>query len=223
MVRLRKAASGAALIVLGMTTGCAGLLSFQSARPLPAGTFQVALEPSYLVSRAKTSGETQLLPALSVRYGATRRLEVGARAGLGIRPELMAKLSLQDAPPHRAAVAVATTLGAWWYDGSGTRNIRVYSQPALLLSLPTGRRTELTIGEKLDVTWARDVDTGAWGIAFTPAISLGWALRPASWFAVMPEVVMGYSLLHVGTGGPVVGGGFLLQGGIGLLFGGQPR
>jgi hypothetical protein len=222
MTRLATAASGAALLALSMTTGCAGLLSFQSARPLPVGTFQVALEPSYLVTRAKTSSETQLLPAFSVRYGATRNLEVGARTGPGIRPELMAKLTLKDAP-HRVAVAVATTLGAWRYNDNLSRNFRVYSQPALLVSVPIGRLSELTLAEKLDITGAGDVDTGAWALVFTEAISLGWALRPASWFGVMPEVAMGYSLLHVGTGGPVVGGGFAFQAGIGLLFGGQPR
>jgi len=201
------------VVLLG---ACTTLSNAQSARTIGESHLQVGIEPSYMLTRAEQGSKDQAIPASSVRYGVADRWDLGLRGG-GVRPALTSKLELRDVPEDEVAVAWTASLGAWPYDAAGTTQLHVYSQQAVLVGVPTSAATELVLGPKIDLTWGRDTTTAAAGALLTAAVSAGWVLRPLPWLGFVPELSVGYPLLYAGTGGPLAGGGVVLQAGVAVV------
>lgn len=208
------------LLMIASATGCATLTSYQSARPLDDGGVQIALEPGYLLTRSEHAKGDVAAVSASVRIGVHDCAEVGIRVG-NVRPELMAKFLLAGVTPDDVAVSIAPTLGGFWFDTGGEGSAQIYSTTTLLIGIPAGEWSEVVLGPKFELTWGTDLDTEAWAFTITPAVFVAWFIRAHRHFAIVPEIVVAYPLLHAGTGGPVVGGGFALQAGIGLVIGGE--
>ncbi len=207
-------------LLAASAAGCATLTSYQSARPLDDGGVQIALEPGYLLTRSEHDEGDVAAVSASVRYGVHDCAEVGIRVG-NVRPELMAKFLLAGVTPDDVAVSIAPTLGGFWFDTGGEGSAQLYSTVTLLIGVPAGEWSEVVFGPKFEFTWGTDLDTEAWAFTITPALFVAWFLKAHEHFAIVPEIVVAYPLLHTGTGGPVVGGGFAIQAGIGLVIGGE--
>jgi hypothetical protein len=213
-VRIATIAAGALL------AGCGSIATFESGRPLRGGAVQAALEPSWVYTRGGNGDSDQPYVGAVARVGLTDDVAVGARAGWGVRPELLGRFQLVHPDDSLVSVALGGGVGAWWTDDGRLDAATLYAQPALIVGLHPDWFVEPVVALKLDVTGGWSPRQRLWGVASTPCASLGVVVRPFSWFAVLPELSVGGPVAWAGTGGTVVDG-FVAQAGVALLIGGE--
>jgi len=206
-----------ALLAVGIC-GCRGTLAtFQTARTMPKGGFQIAAEGSAVgaISEVGTKHEGSL--SVAGRYAVTDRVEIGARIGVS-RPELMAKIRLDKGGPSSVAFSVAPSLGAFIATATGVEAFTTYGQIPLLVGVPFGDH-ELVLGGAVHLGHAVDLERGVWGFVASPGISAGFSIEPLQWLAVLPEIAVAYPLLHATPAGADSGGAIAYQAGIAILVG----
>jgi hypothetical protein len=200
----------------GSGFGCGTLTNLESPRTLAPGRWTVELEGRAIGTRSAVVNDDQTPHAISVHAGIRDGFELGARGGFA-RPELLAKWRLGGTGSGDLAVALSQSLGAWRFT-SAVPQWQVYGRTALPIGIPIGP-SDLIFTPKLHLAWGR-ADAGLWGVTAIPAVSAGWMWRGWRWVAIVPELTFGYSLLTVGTGGSVVGGGSVYEAGLGIIVGG---
>lgn len=189
--------------VLALLFGCASLGSFQTARPLPKGAVEAAVEPSVFASYAPLGGGFIVPTAkIAVRYGVSDRVDLGLRGGLGI-PEVMGRIALTD-PNGDSVISLAPTVGAWKGTTRGVALLYGQGQLPLLIDLPVGEHAVI-LGPRLLFGVGREPDIGTWGLAILGGSSFGFAARVGP-LTLLPEATVATALLGTGSGGSQVGG-----------------
>jgi len=206
-----------AVLLLVPLAGCGTLTNLESPRTLAPGRWTVELEGRTIRTRSEVVNDDQTPHAVSVHAGLRDGFELGARGGFA-RPELLAKWRLVGSEPGGGlAVALSQSLGAWRF-GPTIPQWQVYARTAVPIGIPFGP-SDVIITPKLHLAYGH-ADAGLWGLTSIPALSAGWMWRGWRWVAVVPELTFGYSLLTVGTGGSVFGGGYVYEAGLGVILGG---
>ncbi|MEQ1502732.1 MAG: hypothetical protein ABMB14_10910, partial [Myxococcota bacterium] len=149
--------------LLSSLLGCATVGTFQSARPIDAGTVQVGLESSLVSSRTPDSGHESTTPiALALRYGLDPRTQIGVRVG-AVAPEVAVTRRLIGDGDDDLAVSIAPSLGGWRVATHGIPMVFVYGQLPLLIGVPTGRGSELVFGPTASFEWGHHLALPVWG------------------------------------------------------------
>lgn len=191
---------------LSMAGGCATLGSFQSADTVGKGQWEVAVEPS--LWGGSSSGSVAAVPHLAVsgRYGASDRVDVGARM-LGNGLDGTIKVLLTPPDSDGVVVSLAPTAGGLFALGGAA--IFNASLP-VLVGIPTSDASQLVIGPRVVGIAGVTVDES--DALLLVGSSLGYYASLGGRFAIVPEL----SVVAPVTG---EGSGVLLQIGVGGVLG----
>lgn len=202
---MRRACSSFALLLLA---GCTSLSSYSSARTLPRGRSQFFLAGSGQLALGPAGKPAAPLLEFGGRHGVTDSFELGARGWYG-GMALESKAQL-----HRGQLELALAPSLGWSMAN-----RLSAQLPLLAGVHLREELELVAGPRLSLdSW---VDPGAGlkpvGGQLAVGLSLGLAWQATADLKLLPEVSARAPL----TPAPdYLGGGFGLQAGLGLLWGG---
>lgn len=198
--------------------GCRGNLNtFQPARTMPKGGFQVGVETSGIGALSKSGNELVADVSVAGRYALTDRLEIGARVGTA-RPELMMKARLDRGGAGDIAISLAPSLGGFVANATGLKAAIFYGQVPLLVGFPFGRH-ELVLGAAVHAAHAIDARSEVWGTLISPGLSIGFFAAPLAWLSIVPEVSLAYPLVYANPQGAGSGGGVSFQGGLAIAAG----
>ncbi|MBM7113052.1 hypothetical protein [Archangium primigenium] len=197
-MRMQWRWAGAALALGLLGSGCVSFSQVQTADTLGAGRFQLGLEPgAQPVEETETESDGTRtvkrgyapLVDLSLRYGVTERLDLGARIGSSSL-ELQSKILLTSPENESLAISLAPSAsGIFAAFGPLEAGYLRVSLP-LLIGIKTRGGSELVFGPRLD---GRRFLAGAGedtlGVNILNAgASVGYALRVSEGFRLLPEV-----------------------------------
>jgi hypothetical protein len=206
-MQLRMAVAALSLGLLG--SGCASISQVQTADTLGAGKFQVGLEPGVRgVTVNATSGDTTAsgtgyLPQfdVSLRYGVTDHLDLGARVGTSL-VELQGKYLFTDPANPTLAVSLAPSLSGLSLGAGGASAGYVNLGLPVLIGFKTKGGSELVIGPRLDGSRffaSSGNDTSGSYNTLSGGASLGYALRVSEGFRLMPEIAVSVPIVGAAT------------------------
>lgn len=227
----------AVVAVMGLlATGCVSISHVQTADTLGKGRFQFAMEPGLAGAAVFAGDNSGVVPYphvdLAMRYGVTDRVDLGVRFGSSL-VELQSKFLLTSPENPDKAISVAPSvmtvfLGSDEEDADNSR----YTNLALpvLIGFKTDGGSELVVGPRAILTRVSSQTDGVSSSANLISIggSVGYALRVANGFRVMPEVGVSYPVVgsvNDGSDSKAIAGftGGMVQFKLGLLFGaGRP-
>ena len=206
------------MLAIPILASCATLGTFQTADTLPAGQVMVALEPYQIATFSRYSQDSGGRMGLAVHVGVAEGTEVGLRT-LGALPEVMVKRRLFRADGG-TTVSLAPSAGGLPPIGQIPYTL-VYGQIPLLIGTPTGRGTELVAGPKVHAVTGINAEGPGSGSMVTLGSSFGWSVPMIPGIRLLPEVAAGWPAVATGPLQTTVGGGIVIQGGVGLLVGGS--
>jgi hypothetical protein len=221
------------LVVLFFSAGCPSFSTMGTARTLPKSSFQVFVAPEVVVARDWAIGSEEVEGTvtwaqfeLGARYGITDSVELDAKLWeLGF--ELGTKIQLYRSDSEDSGIDVAIEPGAGYltYGASAGESDATIGSLSLylpvLLGVNVGGGSQIVLAPKV-------VDQIFFGSGSSSTVnalwgggSLGFAWKLGERFRIMPEVSVVYPLsTSIGNSSDVAFKGMVLQGGIGLLFGG---
>lgn len=177
------------LVTALWSAGCASVGNFQRAETLGKGGWEVGIESSaYSLTNPEGSLVVPML-AVSVRAGATPRLDLGGRIGSG-GAEIQSKVQLtQPRGDGPVIVSLAPSVGGSGFGFAGNSVGIVYEQLPVLIGVPLGEH-ELTFSPKL---WVGSAFTGGDELSGTatrvsPGGGVGFAWRATKKLTLVPEV-----------------------------------
>jgi hypothetical protein len=212
----------AAALVLGLLgSGCASMGHVQTADTLGEGKFQFAFEPGLqgtgILSESSAEASANdidfddddgdgsdlegiIYPHIdfALRYGVSERVDLGVRFGSSLA-ELQAKILLTQPGDPDLAISLAPSLSGVYF-GTGDEDVG-YTNLALplLIGFKTDGGSEFVLGPRVigtRVSGGIGNDSGSINVLSVGA-SVGFALRVANGFRLMPEVA--FSVPVVGS------------------------
>jgi hypothetical protein len=209
-----------------LAVGCSSLSPVQTADTLGKGHFQFAIEPglwgaNVLVDR-RAWPFTYSHVDLAFRYGASDRLDLGARIGSSL-VELQSKILLTPPDHPYLAISLAPSLMPLSIRMGDVDNGGQFTQWTLpvLVGIKTESGTEFVLGPLVRLTHFFSTPTGdsSSNNILSFGGSLGCAVRVSKGFRVMPEVGISLPVRSRSSKEQGDRGGGLLQVKLGLLFG----
>ncbi|WP_224360535.1 hypothetical protein [Hyalangium versicolor] len=222
----------AALAVGVLSTGCVSISQVQTADTLGTGKFQFAIEPGMAGAAVFAQDDTSIDGSvyyphvdLGLRYGVADRVDLGVRFGSSL-VELQTKFLLTH--PNDPDKAISLAPSAMALLGSIGEDELSYINLALpvLVGFKTSGGSEFVLGPRVSLARVGVDDTSV--SIISAGASVGYALRVAEGFRLMPEVAVSYPLIgsvDTSSDSDVVGGfnGGFVQFKLGFLFGaGRP-
>jgi hypothetical protein len=217
---------------LAILTGCPSASTMALARPLKQGAMEIMVAPETLVlgGVALPQGE------FGVRYGVTDSFEMGFKAWL-IGAALEAKIGLMRAESMQSGIDVSfypgvsfLTLGAGIGSGTSVGGSTLTLNLPVLIGINMNGH-QLVLGPRImDLISSGTVNLGdgttSTGIVNNVLVgtSVGFAFKLSDSFRILPEISMLYPAFSTSASGTSVnpfGNTFLIQAGLGLLFGGK--
>lgn len=207
------------------SAGCATVGNFQRAETLGKGGWEVGIESSaYTLSNPDGSLVVPML-AVSVRAGATPRLDLGGRIGSG-GAEIQGKVQLtKPRGEGPVIVSLAPSVGGSGFGFAGNSVGIVYEQLPVLIGVPLGDH-ELTFSPKV---WVGSAFTGGEELSGTatrlsPGGGVGFAWRATRKLTLVPEISVlapgkVFGSQSVAEEVDIMDNKLIYQGGLGFLLG----
>lgn len=219
----------ALLTALALLAGCPSFSTMGTARTLPKGKGQFFVAPGGMVLKdfqRDSTGQYESfgLPTVEFggRYGVTDGVEVGGKVWM-MGAELDTKFALLRAPTDDAGLDVALAPAVSLYPFTSGDQDATYGwlHLPLLVGVNLGG-SQLVLGPRVSgmlITGSGDDISAVW-----LGGSVGFAWKVGDGFRILPELSVAYPA-HVTVGATtstdLVPDGAIIQGSIGLLFGGD--
>lgn len=209
--------------------GCPSFTTMGTARTIREGTTQFFVAPEVVYVKEYNIGGTGLEPSvtymqfeLGARHGVSESVEVGGKVWqLGF--EIDTKLQLVRSQAESSGVDLAIDPGIGYLTfgstngGGNVSAIHLYLP--LLVGFNLGGGSQLVVGPKgVGQFFAGG---GSSGTVIWAGSSLGLALKIGRSFRLLPEVSVMYPVSVGGLSADLAFQGVAVQGGLGLLFGGD--
>lgn len=226
---MRRRLALLAPLALG-SLGCPSFTTMGTARTIREGTTQFFVAPEVVYLKEYNIGGSALEPSitymqfeLGARHGVSESVEVGGKVWeLGF--EIDTKVQLARSQAENAGVDLAIDPGVGFLTfgatGSGSGHVSaLYLYLPLLVGFNVGGGSQLVVGPK----GVGQIFTGggSGGTVLWAGSSLGLALKLGRSFRFLPEVSVMYPVSAGGLSADLAFKGVAVQGGLGLLFGGD--
>ncbi len=206
--------------------GCATHGGVTTAHPIGKGKVQVGVEPG---AGIWATNDTYVAPHLNLalRYGVSRRAEIGVRAGTSMY-EVLGKVMFSD-PDADVVISIAPSgsLVVLGFQGPPSRYFS-YQVP-LLFGLPSGE-SQFVVGPKFRHLVITGVGTSDTSMIFMGGGVFAYSAKLSDTFRLHPELAVDVpfvgsasSVVSSGGGSSIFGplGGLVVGVNVGLMFGGD--
>ncbi len=208
-----------ALTLLLLTgSGCAMIGSVQTARTVGEGNFQFAVEPSAWGAASPDGGGALVGFNIAGRYGVSDRFDLGGRVGT-TGAQLMGKVMFTDPEADGVRLALAPAGGGFGLAAGGAGFGMLTLQVPLLIGVPVGEHSELTLGPRVhNILIVGGGGGEAAGANFLlGGLSVGFAGALGPNFRLMPELTVEYPIV-ASAGATGAGGATELIGGDAIIW-----